>query len=125
MQALSIVGLSGLMLAGWAGPATILLLIFVAGCCFALMLPAWNSAIGDTIPREYLPNAITAISINWNAARALGPALAGLVFAQVGGAWNFAFAAFATVGMLVASGAGRRRRIRRRGCHRSGCGAAC
>ena len=102
VQAASIVLLCTLLLAGLAGPATVLFFIFVAGCCTALMSPAWNSTIGDSIPREELPQAITAISINWNAARAVGPALAGVVFAQVGGAWNFVLAALGTVGMLYA-----------------------
>lgn len=102
VQAASVVLLSGLLLAGLAGPAMVLFLIFVTGCCTALMSPAWNSTIGDAIPREELPQAITAISINWNAARAVGPALAGVVFAQFGGAWNFAIAALGTGGMLYA-----------------------
>ena len=102
VQAASVVLLAGLLLAGLAGPAMVLFLIFVTGCCTALMSPAWNSTIGDAIPREELPQAITAISINWNAARAVGPALAGVVFAQVGGAWNFALAALGTGGMLYA-----------------------
>lgn len=102
VQAASIVLLTGLLLAGLAGPATVLLLIFVAGSCTALMSPAWNSTIGDAIPREELPLAITAISINWNAARAIGPALAGLVFAQFGGAWNFALAALGVAAMILA-----------------------
>ena len=102
VQAASIVLLSVLLLAGLAGPATVLFFIFVAGCCTALMSPAWNSTIGDSIPREELPQAITAISINWNAARAVGPAFAGLVFAQAGGAWNFLLAALGTLGMFYA-----------------------
>lgn len=102
VQAASVVLLAGLLLAGVAGPALVLFLIFVTGCCTALMSPAWNSTIGDAIPREELPQAITAISINWNAARAVGPALAGVVFAQVGGAWNFTLAALGTCGMLYA-----------------------
>ncbi|MEO9101197.1 MAG: MFS transporter [Burkholderiaceae bacterium] len=81
-----------------AGPATLLLLVFVCGCCTALLTPAWNSTINETLPREQLPAGITAIGISYNAARALGPALAGVVFAQVGGGWNYSFA---VVGMLV------------------------
>ncbi len=102
VQAASIVLLAALLLSGHAGPSTVLFFIFVAGCCTALMSPAWNSTIGDAIPRDELPQAITAISINWNAARAVGPALAGLVFATFGGAWNFALAALGTLGMLWA-----------------------
>jgi MFS family permease len=66
-----------LVLAGWAGAATLLVLTFVAGCCTALLSPAWNSAIVDVVPRDELPQAITAVGIAYNAARALGPALAG------------------------------------------------
>ncbi len=32
---------------GFAGPASLLLLTFVAGCCTALLSPAWNSAVGE------------------------------------------------------------------------------
>jgi hypothetical protein len=32
-----------LVLAGWAGAATLLLLTFLAGCCTALLSPSWNS----------------------------------------------------------------------------------
>ncbi|MEF7614641.1 MFS transporter [Aquincola sp. MAHUQ-54] len=92
--------LAALLLAGWAGPATMLMLIFVAGCCTALLSPAWNSTINDAIPREEMPQAITCVSIAFNAARALGPALAGLVFAQVGGSWNFALAVLTVLVML-------------------------
>ena len=54
--------------------------VFVAGCCTALLSPAWNSTVADAVPRDELPQAITAIGIAYNAARALGPALAGVVF---------------------------------------------
>lgn len=86
-----------LLLTGLAGPGTLLFLIFVAGSCTALMSPAWNSGMGDAIPRAELPQAITAMSISYNGARAVGPALAGLVFASIGGAWNFALAVLATL----------------------------
>ncbi|WP_418318265.1 MFS transporter [Piscinibacter sakaiensis] len=99
VQAVSVVLLSVLLLTGVAGAATILFLVFVAGSCTALMQPAWNSTIADSIPRDLLPQAITAISINWNAARAIGPALAGVIYAGIGGGWNFVLAALGTVGM--------------------------
>ncbi|MFG5408338.1 MFS transporter [Piscinibacter sakaiensis] len=102
VQASAGVLLTALAVSGHAGPATVLGLIFVTGCCTALMSPAWNSTIGDALPRSELPGAIVAISINWNAARAVGPALAGLIFAQFGGGWNFALAALGTLGMLAA-----------------------
>ncbi len=94
--------LTGLMLSGLAGPGTLLFLIFVSGSCTALLSPAWNSTVSDSIPRHELPQAITAISIAYNAARAIGPALAGLVFTLLGGAWNFALAVLGSVVMITA-----------------------
>ncbi|MEO5696717.1 MAG: MFS transporter, partial [Burkholderiaceae bacterium] len=88
--------LAVLLFAGWAGPGTLMFFVFIGGCCAALMAPAYNSSIVDTIPRDELPPAITAVGIAYNAARALGPALAGLVFA-LGGAWNFVLAVASTL----------------------------
>ena len=80
LQAVSLVVLAALLLAGWAGPGTLLVFTFIGGCCTAMMLPAWNSAVGEILPRDELPQAIIAMSIAYNGARALGPAFAGLVF---------------------------------------------
>jgi MFS family permease len=78
VQAATVTVLAGLLLAGVAGPGTLLFFTFVAGSCTALLSPAWNSAIADSIPRDELPQAITSVAIAYNAARALGPALAAL-----------------------------------------------
>ena len=94
--------LTVLLLAGLAGPATVLFLIFVSGCCTALLSPAWNSTVSDSIPRDELPQAITVVSIAYNAARALGPTLAGGVYALAGGSWNFAIAVVSTLVMIQA-----------------------
>ncbi len=102
VQACAATLLAVLLLTHVAGPGTLLFLIFIAGSCTALLSPAWNSTIGDAIPREDLPQAITVVSIAYNAARAVGPALAGVVFAAVGGAWNFAIAVVSTLTMATA-----------------------
>ena len=85
--------LSTLVMSGQAGPASLLLLTFVFGSCAALQSPAFNSALLDRISREELPQAITALGIAYNSARAIGPALAGLVFAQLGAGWVFGVSA--------------------------------
>jgi MFS family permease len=92
--------LAALALAGWAGPAALLFFTFVAGCCTAVLSPSWNSTIVDVVPREELPQAITAIGISYNSARALGPALAGAVFAAVGSGWVFAIAVAGIVALF-------------------------
>lgn len=108
VQALSVVVLAALMFAGWGGPATLLLFTFITGCATAMLTPAWNSSVGEILPRDELPQAITAMSIAYNGARALGPALAGLVFglasaaggAGMGGGAVFALA-LAGIGVLA------------------------
>jgi MFS family permease len=84
VQAVTVIVLAILLLAGLAGPGMLLFFTFIAGCCTALFSPAWNSTVADTVPREDMPQAITAMSIAWNTARAVGPALAGVVFAVLG-----------------------------------------
>jgi MFS family permease len=92
--------LAALLLAQLAGPSTVLFFIFLSGSCTAALLPAWNSTVCDSVAREELPEAITAVGIAYNTARALGPALAGLVFSYAGGAWNFVIAVLTTLWML-------------------------
>ena len=89
VQAAVVALMALLFLLGVAGPATLLFLTFLAGCCTAMLSPSWNSSIVDVVPREELPQAITAIGISYNSARALGPAIAGWVFAQAGAGWVF------------------------------------
>jgi MFS family permease len=102
VQAATVALLSALVLAGWAGAGTLLFFTFVAGCCTAFLTPPWNSSISATVPREDLPQAITLVAIAYNGARALGPALAGVVFARLGGAWVFVLAVFSTAVMMRA-----------------------
>ena len=78
---------------------TVLLLVFVGGCCTAMLTPAWNSSVIDPVPRDEWPQAITAVSIAYNAARAVGPTLAGLVFAHWGAGWVFAISVLSTLVM--------------------------
>jgi len=64
-----------------------------------MLTPAWNSSVIDPVPRDEWPQAITAVSIAYNAARAVGPTLAGLVFAHWGAGWVFAISVLSTLVM--------------------------
>ena len=88
-----------LVLSGKGGAASVLFLVFVCGCCTAVLTPAWNSSVVDPVPREEWPQAITVISIGYNVARAVGPTLAGLLFARMGAGWVFAVTVFTTAVM--------------------------
>jgi len=98
-QLIACVLLALLVLGGWGGPASVLFLVFVCGCCIAVLTPAWNSSVVDPVPREEWPQAITVISIAYNAARAVGPTLAGLLFVRLGAGWVFAVTVLTTVVM--------------------------
>ncbi len=57
---------------------------FALGVGGALMLPAWASIVPDLVPPEDLPSAIALNSVAINGARAVGPAIAGVLVAAVG-----------------------------------------
>lgn len=95
--------LTGLALAGWVGPGTLLFFTFLLGVCTALQSPSWNSAVSDAVDRKQLPQAITLVSMAFNGARAVGPALAGLVFALTGASAVFAMAVLSAIGMSYAT----------------------
>ena len=58
VQTVTVALLAGVLLMGWAGPASLLLFTFAAGCCTALLSPAWNLSVADSIPRDELPQAM-------------------------------------------------------------------
>jgi MFS family permease len=87
---------------GDSGPALLLAMTFLIGCGTALTGPAWQAIQPDLVPRSQTPNAAGLGSITVNAARAVGPALAGFLVAWVGAAPVFAINAVSFVGILVA-----------------------
>jgi predicted MFS family arabinose efflux permease len=64
-----------------ATPAVVLALTFAMGCAIAVAIPAFASLIPDLVPPGELAAAVTLNGISINLARALGPALAGIVLA--------------------------------------------
>ncbi|HSC01414.1 MAG TPA: MFS transporter, partial [Burkholderiaceae bacterium] len=99
VQAATVALLTALLMLDAAGAATLLVFTFVIGCCTAMLSPAWNTTVADSVPRDELPQAITVVGIAYNGARALGPTLAGLVFATFGSDWVFAIAVVTTLAM--------------------------
>ncbi|MFI5838935.1 MFS transporter [Catenuloplanes sp. NPDC051500] len=70
-------------------PALLLTFTFALGAGQALTLPAWQALIPDLVPRPQLVSASALGSISINVARAVGPAVAGLLIAQAGAAVVF------------------------------------
>ena len=86
---------------GRATPAVVLALTFVMGCAIAVAIPAFASLIPDLVPGDDLAAAVTLNGISINLARALGPALAGLVLALTTASALFALLAAALGAMAV------------------------
>ncbi|GIF14938.1 MFS transporter [Actinoplanes teichomyceticus] len=84
-------------------PATLLLtLTFVLGAGQALTAPAWQAVIPELVPRPQLASASALGAISMNLARAVGPAVAGVLIARtdtgvVFGLNTLSFALFALV----------------------------
>ncbi|MFI9628076.1 MFS transporter [Streptomyces sp. NPDC052042] len=68
----------------------VLTLTFVLGCGTALMNPAWQAIQPELVPREQIPAAAALGGVNMNLARAIGPAVGGVVVALAGTATVFA-----------------------------------
>ena len=71
-------------------PALLLMFTFVLGSGSVLAVPAYQSLVPDLVPRAQLRAASTLTSISVNLARAVGPAIAGVLIARTGVAAVFA-----------------------------------
>ncbi|MBL7261226.1 MFS transporter [Paractinoplanes lichenicola] len=70
-------------------PGLLLGFTFLLGVGQALTLPTWQAVIPEIVSREELPAASALGAVNTNLARSAGPAVAGLLVAQVGSAAVF------------------------------------
>lgn len=86
---------------GWRNPYLILALTALTGVFNGLMIPTWQAFVASLVPREDLPSAITLNSTQFNASRAIGPALAGLLLATVGAGWAFLLNALSFIAVIV------------------------
>ncbi len=82
-------------------PGLLLALALVIGVGVAFNLPAWQALVPNLVPRGMLPSAVALNSAGFNVARAVGPALAGLVVATVGASAAFGINAISFVGVIV------------------------
>jgi MFS family permease len=81
--------------------ALLLALTFVLGTGLALTGPTWQAAVVDVIPRNHLTASATLGSISINIARAVGPALAGLLLVYLNAVAAFAANAMAALFFFV------------------------
>ena len=100
--AVTAVALATLTAAGVMTPALLLAFTFVFGTGAAFIAPAWQAIVPQLVPRETLTSAIALNSMGINVARAIGPALAGILIVAAGSAAPFAANALSYVGIVAA-----------------------
>ena len=94
--------LSVLALTGWVQPAHILVLAVISGIINAFDMPARQALVYQLVDSEDLSNAVALNSSIINAARIVGPGLAGLVIAKLGEGACFLINAFSYLAVIIA-----------------------
>ncbi len=90
--------------AAWLNLMTPWLLLgftFLIGCGTALNNPAWQSSVGDMVPRRDVPAAVTLNSVAFNIARSVGPAIGGAIVAAAGAVAAFVLNAFSYIALIT------------------------
>ncbi|MCB1674976.1 MAG: MFS transporter [Halioglobus sp.] len=88
----------------WTGlitPWLLLFFTFLIGCGLAFNAPAWQTSVGDMVPRAELPGAVALNSMGFNLARSAGPAIGGAIVAAAGAAATFAVSAVSNTALIA------------------------
>lgn len=103
-QAITFVGAAGLAAltaANATTPALLLMLIGLMAVGQALAIPTFQAIQPELVSRDEIPQAALLNGANGNVARAVGPALGGVLIAAVGPEATFAFNALSFFGVIV------------------------
>ena len=90
-----------LTVTGAVTPQLLLIFTFVLGAGAVMNEPAWQSLMPDLVPQAKLSSAVALNSAGFNIARAVGPALGGLVIAMAGSGTAFLLNAVSFFGVIL------------------------
>jgi len=102
LMMLASVLLAAFAMMGGLTPGLLLAFTFIIGCGTALHNPSWQASMGDIVPREDLPAAVTLNSMGFNLMRSVGPAVGGIIVATAGAATAFFLNAASYVALIAA-----------------------
>jgi MFS family permease len=88
--------------AGVRSPWAVIAVVALSGAIAGLMIGSWQAFVSELVPREDLLNAVTLNSAQFNAARAFGPAIGGVVLATLGPSWSFFINGISFAAVIVA-----------------------
>lgn len=90
-----------LSITGWVGPWWLLFVTFALGTASALNGPAWQMTFPELAPRTELPAVVALNGVQFNIARAIGPALGGLLLAATSAGVVFLVNAVSFLGTII------------------------
>ena len=93
-------GLGILTVAGLVQLWHVYVFAFLLGCASAFDAPARQTFVSDLVVEADLSNAVALNSTSFNAARMIGPAIAGILIARVGSGWVFLINAASFIAVL-------------------------
>ncbi len=102
LSATAALGLWATYVSGQRDPKLIVAVAAVGGLINAFTIPTWQSFIPLLVPVEDLPSAITMNSLQFNAARAIGPAAGGAFIAAAGPSSAFFANAMSFAAVVIA-----------------------
>jgi len=93
--------LSVITIGGWMTPWLLLGLTFALSAGDAMESPTWRAVLPELVPKEDLPAASALNGIEFNLARAVGPALAGALIAAAGVGAAFVANVVSFLGVII------------------------
>ena len=91
-----------LTLLDWINPSLLLLLTVIVGASFTFYQPAQSASVNELVSRDELAPAIALAAVAFNVARAVGPAIAGLIAAVFSSGWALVIASGFFIAMVFA-----------------------
>jgi MFS family permease len=95
---------------GMTNAGSLLALTFAIGAGAAMNNPAWGTVMAEAVPRQDLVQAIALNGVGFNLARAIGPALAGVLLLTGGPALTFALNVLSYLAVIAVLVSWRRRK---------------
>lgn len=102
LMAVAAMMLWGAWVLHWRNPYLLLAITALTGVFSGLMIPSWQAFVPSLVPKTDLASAITLNSTQFNASRAVGPALAGLLLAVAGPGLAFLLNGISFITVLAA-----------------------
>ncbi len=95
-------GILGLLtILGWVTPWILLVFTFLLGIGAVMNDPAWQAITPEIVSAEQHPSAVALNSAGFNVARAVGPAVGGLIVAAAGCGTTFLLNALSFFGVIL------------------------